>query len=146
MKKLVLTIAAAAAVPLISHTIAASQPGSAATSTTAAADASFPKSGPIRNALRGLLKHAIAFRDETPLSERQHSQVRTILQTHRTEIQTQLNEMRDARGALRKAEAATAPEDASINTAANRVGECARNGALLRAKLGREIRPVLTAE
>lgn len=102
----------------------------------------FGGDGPVRHALRTALQRMLAFRNETPLSAEQRKQVQGILEKHHDEIRAQFTAGRDAREALH-----TAIVDGSdAEAAAVRVGENARAGALLHAKLAREIRPVLTEE
>jgi Spy/CpxP family protein refolding chaperone len=102
----------------------------------------FGSDGPLRHALRGALRRWLAFREETPLTEQQRAQIREIVKPHRDAIRTQITAMRDAHSQLHKA----TTKDGDVQAAATKVGEAARNGALLRARLAREIRPVLTPE
>ena len=134
---------------LATSLLAASSPSRAAEPTTppsTTAQRSFPglfgEDGPVRRAVRNGLQRLLAFRSETPLNAEQRTQVRAILEKHRSEIRTQFSAGREARLAMHKAvQAGSNGEDEAA-----RIGETARTGALLHAQLAREIRPVLTPE
>lgn len=139
MKKLLVPMLAA----LAAVTLATPAQAVDATPGKSAADVrSGGSDGPLRHALRGALRRWLAFREETPLTEPQRAQIREIVKPHRDEIRTQIAAMRDAHNQLHKA----TTKDGDVKAAAEKVGEAARTGALLRARLAREIRPVLTPE
>jgi Spy/CpxP family protein refolding chaperone len=143
MKKLLLTLslALAGAAPL-----AYVQAAGPAAPAPAAAGRKFDADGPLRQALRGVLRRGLAFRDETPLSAEQRTQVREILKVHRPEIEARIKAARSAREAMHKAATQDSASETELRTAADQIADNARAGALLRAKLAREIRPILTPE
>lgn len=139
MNKLLFSIIAVSAV-------AAPFVGVAETATPAPTASAIGENGPVRRAFRGALRRYLAFRDETPLTGEQRSQVREILEKHRGEIKTQITAMRKAQQLVRKTIADSPASETDEKAAADRVAECARSKALLRVKLAREIRPLLTLE
>lgn len=98
--------------------------------------------GPWRQALERAQQRWQAFRKETPLTGEQKARIREIVQPHHAEIRQQLSALRDAHRQLREA----SKNNGDLAAAADKVGDAARRGALLRAQLTREIRPVLTPE
>lgn len=99
----------------------------------------------IREIVRTAVRHFLNFRKETPLSDEQKTAIGKIMSEHRAEIQTQVTKGRAARSAM----AAAAKENASspaTKAAAEKIGDLARDRALLAARIGAEVRPLLTAE
>lgn len=99
----------------------------------------------VREVVRAALRNFLTFRKETPLSDEQRTAIRQILEDHRGELQTQMAHGREARRAM----AAAAKENAgspAAKAAAEKVGEVARDRALLGARISAEVRPLLTAE
>jgi len=84
-----------------------------------------------------------AFRRETPLSAEQKQKVREVLASHRSEIRAQWEKGREARRALEAATKTSGPDSQATRQAAEKVGEAVRDRALLKAKIGSEIRPLL---
>ncbi len=114
----------------------------AASSASTKTDARLGADGPLRQALERARQRWQAFRKETPLTREQQTKIREIVQPHRNEIRAQLSALRDARKQLQDA----SKDNGDLTAAAEKVGEAARHGALLRARLAREIRPILTPE
>ncbi len=85
------------------------------------------------------------FKADTPLSPDQKTQIHTVLKTHRSEIRALMVEFRAARRAMADA-ARTDPGSSDSLAAADKIGELARTRALLVAKIGAEVRPLLTPE
>ena len=98
-----------------------------------------------REVIRTAVRHFLNFRKETPLSDEQKASISKILQEHRPEIQAQLAQGRDARRAMETAarENATSP---ATKAAAEKIGDIARDRALLMARISAKVRPLLTPE
>lgn len=97
----------------------------------------------VREIVRAAVRHFLNFRKETPLSDEQKTAISKILQNHRPEIQAQIAKGRDARREM----TAAAKENASspaTKAAAEKIGDLARDRALLVARIGAEVRPLLT--
>ncbi|MEY5024909.1 MAG: hypothetical protein RLZZ244_437 [Verrucomicrobiota bacterium] len=99
----------------------------------------------IREIVRTAVRHVLNFRKETPLTAEQRASVAKILETHREEIRTQMTKGRDARRAMAKAAKKDA-HSAATRAAAEKLGVVTRDRALLIAKIGAEVRPLLTTE
>lgn len=99
----------------------------------------------VREVIRTAVRHFLNFRKETPLSDHQKTEIAKILQEHRPEIQAQLAQGRDARRAMESAakENATSP---ATKAAAEKIGDIARDRALLMARISAKVRPLLTVE
>lgn len=101
--------------------------------------------GPLREIVQTAMRHFLNFRKETPLSAEQRDSVKKILESHRDEIRSQMTKGRDARRAMAEA-AKKDPASTETRSAADKIGEVARDRALLMAKIGAEVRPLLTTE
>jgi Spy/CpxP family protein refolding chaperone len=99
----------------------------------------------IREIVRTAVRHVLNFRKETPLTAEQRASVAKILETHREEIRTQMTKGRDARRAMAEAAKKDA-NSAATRAAAEKLGDLTRDRALLIAKIGSEVRPLLTPE
>ena len=80
------------------------------------------------------------------LSDDQKQQIRGILKSHATEIETQLEAAQTGRKALREAMGTQPLDEGRIRQQALALGEVRADGAVLRARIRSEIWPVLTAE
>ncbi|MET0620194.1 MAG: Spy/CpxP family protein refolding chaperone [Thermoanaerobaculia bacterium] len=80
------------------------------------------------------------------LSDDQKQQIRGILKSHATEIETQLAAAQTGRKALREAMGTQPLDEGRIRQQALALGEVRADGAVLRARIRSEIWPVLTAE
>ena len=80
------------------------------------------------------------------LSDDQKDQIRGILKSHATEIETQLEASQTGRTALREAMGAQPLDESRIRQQALALGEVRADGAVLRARIRSEIWPVLTTE
>ncbi|WP_395751439.1 Spy/CpxP family protein refolding chaperone [Prosthecobacter sp.] len=96
----------------------------------------------IREMVRTAARHLLNFRKQTPLSDEQKAALSKILAEHREEIQTQIKQGREARHAMEKA----VKENGSTQAAADKIGDAARDRALLMARIAKEVRPLLTPE
>ncbi|WP_395735362.1 Spy/CpxP family protein refolding chaperone [Prosthecobacter sp.] len=96
----------------------------------------------IRDIVRTAARHFLNFRKQTPLSDEQKTALSKILAEHREEIRAQITEGRDARRAMEKA----VKENGSTKAAADKIGDAARDRALLMARIAKQMRPLLTPE
>lgn len=101
---------------------------------------------PIRNLISAVVHKALDFRKDTPLSTEQKTALAGILQSHHGEIRSQIITARDARRAMAEAVEKTGAYSPDTYAAAARIGEAARERALLLAKVGSKAKPILTAE
>ena len=85
-------------------------------------------------------------RGDSGLSDDQKQQIRGILKSHATEIETQLEAAQTGRKALREAMGTQPLDEGRIRQQALALGEVRADGAVLRARIRSEIWPVLTAE
>ena len=93
--------------------------------------------------VRTAVRHFLNFRKETPLSDTQKTAISKVFEEHRAEIQAQFTQGRDARRAM----AAAAKEDANgapTKAAAEKIGNVARDRALLIARVGAQVKALLT--
>ncbi len=95
----------------------------------------------IREIVRTAVRHVLNFRKQTPLSEEQKTAISKMLAEHREEIRAQINQGRTAHHAMEKA----MKENGSTKAAAEKIGDAARDRALLMARIGAQVRPLLTA-
>lgn len=102
--------------------------------------------GSIREVVQTAARHFLNFRQETPLSDEQRQKIVSIMETHRTEIHGLATRGRDARRACADSVKAQGSESSATREAAAKIGEVARDRALLMAKIGGEVRPLLTAD
>lgn len=96
----------------------------------------------IREIVRTAVRHFLNFRKQTPLNEEQKAAISKILAEHREEIHAKINQSRAARHAME----AAVKEGGSAKAAAEKVGDAARDRALLMARIGAQVRPLLTPE
>jgi len=80
------------------------------------------------------------------LSDDQKSQIKAILKTHASKIETQIKASASARRAVHDAVLAQPPDEAAIRSAAQKFGQVHADGAVLFAKIHAEIQPILTDE
>ncbi len=80
------------------------------------------------------------------LTEDQKSQVKAILKTHATEIESQIRASAAARRAVHDAVLAQPLDEAAIRAAAQKLGRVHADGAVLFAKIRTEVQPLLTEE
>lgn len=96
----------------------------------------------IREVLRTAARHLLNFRKQTPLSDEQKTALSKILAEHREEIRAQIKKSRDARHAME----AAVKDKGDTKAAADKIGDAARDRALLMARIGAQVRPLLTPE
>lgn len=102
--------------------------------------------GKFREVIRTAMRNLMNFRHETPLSTEQKQKARSVIESHRSEIHAQLEKGRDARRTMLGLMKTSGPDDAATREAADKIGNAARDRALLIAKVASEIRPLLTPE
>jgi Spy/CpxP family protein refolding chaperone len=83
---------------------------------------------------------------ELDLTDAQHQQVRTIMESHRDEQKAVGDRMQAARKALHEAIAADAFNEAAIRAAAVEIGAAEGDAAVLQAKIHGEVIAILTPE
>jgi len=101
---------------------------------------------PVRTIVGEIIRDALNFHHDMPLSDSQKQQVAAILRNHQAEIHDQIENAVAARRAMRQAVESSGPDSQAARDAAAKIGDAARDGALLRAKIGTEIKPILTPE
>jgi len=89
--------------------------------------------------LRGL-------RSDLDLTDTQRDEIRKVLSSHREEIRHQWETGRGARENMRETVNAHGVESAEAKAAASRIGDAARDRALLVARIATEIKPLLNAD
>ena len=94
--------------------------------------------------LSAAVRCLLNFRHETPLSADQKEKIQLILQHHKADIQTQLGKGRDARQAMHSVVEKDGANSPYAVAAAIKIGEVARDRALLVARIRGEIKPILT--
>jgi len=102
--------------------------------------------GKFREVIRTAMRHMLNFRHETPLSAEQKQKARGVIESHRSEIRSQMERGRDARRAMMDAVKGSGPDAAATKEAADKIGNAARDRALLMARVASEIKPLLTPE
>ena len=98
----------------------------------------------VREVVRTAARHLLNFRKETQLSDEQRQQLKTVLETHRPETRALVERGREARKAYAAAVKAHGPEASQTREAAQKLGDLARDRALLMARVAVEVRPLLT--
>jgi protein CpxP len=78
------------------------------------------------------------------LTDDQKTQIKAVLKTHASEIETQMKNSAAARRALHKAVLAQPTDEQAIRAAAQALGSVQADGAVLFAKIRTEIQPILT--
>jgi Spy/CpxP family protein refolding chaperone len=99
----------------------------------------------VRELVQTAMRNFLNFRKETPIGEEQRQKIGAILGAHRAEIRGLITRGREARRACAVGAKAQGPDGAETREAAEAIGRVARDRALLMAKLGSEVRPLLTA-
>lgn len=99
---------------------------------------------PIREVAQTALRHLLNFRKETPPSAEQKKEVAAVLKQHRPEIRSQIEQGRDARRSMEAAVKEHGADSPETKAAADKIGEAARDRALLVARIAEETRPLLT--
>lgn len=102
--------------------------------------------GKFREVIRTAIRHLLNFRHETPLSAEQKQKAQGVLESHRSEIRSQMEKGRDARRAMMAAVKESGSDAVATREAADKIGNAARDRALLMAKVASEIKPLLTPE
>jgi Spy/CpxP family protein refolding chaperone len=80
------------------------------------------------------------------LSDDQKTQIKTVVKSHASEIETQMKASAAARRAVHEAVFAQPVDEAAIRAAAQKLGQVHADGAVLFAKIRVEIQPILTEE
>lgn len=80
------------------------------------------------------------------LSDDQKAQIKTVLRSHASEIEAQMNAAAAARRTLHDAVIAQPTDESAIRTQAQALGAVQGDGAVLFARIRTEIDPILTTE
>lgn len=100
----------------------------------------------LRELARKLARHALNFRDETPLTKEQKQKLAEVMKTHRSEIKAVMERGRDSRRAYEQVVKSHGPESSQTREAAEKIGAVARDRALLMGRILSQAKPLLTAE
>ena len=98
----------------------------------------------LREIAQAVTRNFLNFRKETPLSPDQRQKISEILETHRADIHSLIVRGRDARRTCVSTVKSSGPEAAATREAAEKIGTVARDRALLMARMGSEVRPLLS--
>jgi len=101
---------------------------------------------PLRQALRQTIKKLRELRGDLDLAPEQKRDIAMIFKEHSSEIVNCIEDIYEARKALNKAVTAGNANEGAIRRAAARLGRAIGEGSVLRAKVRREVRAVMTAE
>ena len=85
-------------------------------------------------------------RDELSLTDEQQAQIKTAREKYRPEVMAVAKRLREKNRVLRALTRADTVDEVAIRAAARDVGDTIADGALLRARIRKEIRPILTQE
>ena len=80
------------------------------------------------------------------LTDDQKARIKTVVKSHASEIETQMEASAAARRAVHEAVLAQPVDEAAIRAAALRLGQVHADGAVLFAKVRTEVQPILTEE
>ncbi len=100
--------------------------------------------GTLRTWVQTAVRHLLNFGHETPLNEAQRSQVSSVIEKYRPQVHDLMERGRDTRRGFEEVVKKEGPESARARQSAEGVADVARDRALLMAKIGSEIRPLLT--
>jgi Spy/CpxP family protein refolding chaperone len=101
---------------------------------------------PLRMFLSGQLGRLMTLRAELGVTGEQQTEIRKIVESHRSEIAAVAKPIVEKRRALRDAVTAENPNEATIRAAANDLGKAIGDAAVLAAKVKPEVYRVLTPE
>ena len=101
---------------------------------------------PLRQAMRQTIKKLHELRGDLDLTPEQKRDVAMILKEHSSEIIRCIEDIYEAHKALRQAVTASNGSESAIRRAAAQLGRAIGEGSVLRAKVRREVRAVMTAE
>lgn len=102
----------------------------------------------VRHHLRGIvqtvMRHALNFRQETPLTSEQREKIGIVLTKHREEVRSLMQRGKEARFGFEEVARTSGPDSAATREAAEKLADIARDRALMTARIGSEMRPLLT--
>lgn len=102
--------------------------------------------GHARGIIRCALRNWLDFRESTPLSNDQRTKVGAMIEKHRDEVRALVARDRDARRGLEAAAKNDGADAANTREPADKIASVARDCALFSARIGSEVRRLLTAE
>jgi Spy/CpxP family protein refolding chaperone len=100
--------------------------------------------GPLHRFFSGQIGRLLTLRSDLNLTDAQRDQIKTILQSHRTEIAAVLEPLVKDRRALRDATLADPADEKAIRTAAANLSTSIGNAAVLASHIKAEARKVIT--
>lgn len=101
---------------------------------------------PLRMFMQGQLGRLMTLRSELDVTSEQREAIKTIVQSHRSEIVAVAKPIVEQRRALRDATLAKDSNEEAIRAAANRLGKAIGDAAVLASKVKGEVGTVLTPE
>jgi Spy/CpxP family protein refolding chaperone len=101
---------------------------------------------PLGRLISGSVGRLLELRSDLALSDEQRQEVRALFVKHRPEIAATVKAVRDCRTELRDAVLREGGDEATIEAAAEKLGDAISEAAVKAAKLRRELAPILTAE
>jgi len=113
------------------------------TASTAPAE-TFTTHRPLFNFIRGQIGRFMTLRSELDLTDAQKAQIKTLLQSHKTEIVAAIKPLVEKRRALRDAVLATPSDEKTIRAASDDLGHAIGDAAVLASKLKQEAAGILT--
>jgi protein CpxP len=100
---------------------------------------------PLGKMIAGNLGRLLTLRSDLDVSDEQRDQIRTVLKSHRSEIVATVKSLHDARTDLRDVVMKDEADESEIRSAADALGNAIAEAAVKKAKLRKEIAPLLTA-
>lgn len=95
---------------------------------------------------RGMHEHFARIAQKLDLTAEQRQQIHQVFQDHRTELTTELDQLKTARTRMFETIHGDKVQEAAIRDAAQAVGQAEADLAVTRSQMLNEIRPLLTAE
>jgi Spy/CpxP family protein refolding chaperone len=102
--------------------------------------------GMIRRFVAGQIGRLAVLRSDLNITDEQRSEIRGIVQGHRSEIAPVVQKIVEKRRALRAAVLADSPDEKTIRAAADDLGKAIGDAGVLASKVAGEVRPALTQE
>jgi Spy/CpxP family protein refolding chaperone len=101
---------------------------------------------PLGKMISGNLGRLLTLRSELDVTADQRAQIHEVLKSHRSEIVATVKLLYDARTDLRDVVMTDEADESEIRSAADALGNAIADAAVKRAKLRKEIAPLLTPE
>ena len=101
---------------------------------------------PLGRMISGNFGRLLTLRSELNVTDEQREKAREVLKSHRSEIVTTVQSVRDARTNLRDLTLSDDATESEIRAAADALGKTIADAAVKRAELRKAIAPIFTAE